>query len=363
MKATYATLLKRHRRRVARHRNRTDSYMRRIFNQHELFLAAVIVVLGIVITVVNPNFLTYENISDLLKSFTVWGIFSLGLFMVIVSGGFDIAFTAIAQVTQYAVVAMLVYWFEGNIWIAILVAIFFGTILGCLNGAIIHFFKIPPIMVTIATQSLFYGIMYVITKGDLIHSIPRYFWEFSDFKVFVLKNADGVEYGLSLATLLWFAMGIVVALFLKYTRLGRSIFALGGNRISAERIGFNICLTTIFVYGAMGAIAGFGSIVHVSIVQSVIPNSIVGTELQIIAIVILGGTSITGGKGTILGTFLGVLLFAVLSNSLTMMKISSYYYNVFTGLVILASIIGNAWQIRRQQGKKIRVQVDMSPNK
>ncbi len=338
--------------------------MRRyFFNQHEWFLVGVLVVLCAAITYLNPSFLSFENITDLLKSFTVLGIFSLGMFMVIVSGGFDISFTAIAQSAQYAVVALLVFRWDSiaNIWLAIALAVLFGTVLGCLNGAIIYFFKIPPIMVTIATQSLYYGIMYVVTRGDLIHDLPVYYRNFSYARIIEFYKPDGTPYGLTWVTFLWLVLGIAVALFLKYTRLGRSIFAIGGNRISAERIGFNLCLTTLFVYGAMGAIAGFAAIVDVSIAGSVIPNSIVGKELQIIAAVILGGTAITGGKGSIQGTFLGVLLFAVLSNSLTLLRISSYYYKVFTGLIIIIAIAGNAIQIKRQEGKKVRVQVDEAP--
>ncbi len=122
-----------------------EKRMRRyFFNQHEWFLVIVLVVLSACITWVNPSFLTFENITDLLKSFTVLGMFSLGMFMVIVSGGFDISFTAIAQATQYAVVAMLMFWWPaiGNIYLALAMAIFFGLILGCINGAIIHVFKI-----------------------------------------------------------------------------------------------------------------------------------------------------------------------------------------------------------------------------
>ena len=333
--------------------------MRRyFFNRHEWFLVAILAALSVCITYANPNFLTFENITDLMKSVTVLGIFSLGLFMVIVSGGFDISFTAIAQSVQYAVVAMMVYWFEGNIWLALALAIVFGTILGCINGMIIYFFRIPPIMVTIATQSLYYGIMFVVTRGDLIHIIPAYFRDFSYARVIEFQKADGTPYGLTLVTFLWVALGVVMALFLRYTRLGRSVFAVGGNRISAERIGFNLCLTTIFVYTAMGAIAGFASIVDASIAGAVVPNSIVGKELQIVAAVILGGTANTGGKGSVQGTFLGVLVFAILQNSLTLLKLSSYYYKVFTGLVILLSIVGNAIQMKRQEGKHVRVQVD-----
>lgn len=329
-----------------------------LLKRRELILAVLIVLLGVGTTYINPNFLSLENITDLLKAFTVLGIFSLGVLMVIVSGGFDVSFTAIAQVTQYAVVALMIHMGGGNICLAVLAAVVSGLVLGALNGAIIHYFSMPAIIVTIATQSLFYGIMYVITEGTLIYDIPGYFWEFADARVGEFTSPSGVVYGLSLVTALWVALAVLLHLFLTRFKLGRSVYAIGGNRISAERIGFSLCRTTLFVYGAMGAIAGFAGIVHVSIVQSVIPNSIVGTELQVIAAVVLGGASVTGGKGSVLGACLGVLLFAILSNSLTLLKISSYYYNVFTGLIILVSITANAVQAQRQKRRRVRVQID-----
>lgn len=332
--------------------------LEKILKRRETFLVILIAVLCLVTNYVNPNFLKPENIYDLLKAFTVLGIFSLGVLMVIVSGGFDVSFTAIAQVTQYGIVALMIHMGGGNIYMAIAGAMLAGLVLGVINGAIIHFFNMPAIIVTIATQSLFYGIMYVVTEGRLIYDIPSYFWTFANAKLGTTTTATGGTYGLSLVTALWVVLGIVLFFFLSYTKLGRSVYAIGGNRISAERIGFNLCRTTLFVYGAMGAIAGFAGMVHVSIVQSVIPNSIVGSEMQVIAAVVLGGASVTGGKGSVLGTFLGVLLFAILSNSLTLLKISSYYYNVFTGLIILVSIVANAVQAQRQKRARVRVQID-----
>lgn len=329
-----------------------------LLKRREIVLVALIVLLCIGTYAINPNFLALENLTDLLKSFTVLGIFSLGVMMVIVSGGFDVSFTAIAQVVQYGVVAILIHSGGGNIYLAISLAVVFGTILGLINGAIIHYYNMPAIIVTIATQSLYYGIMYVVTRGVMIYDIPPFFWEFADARVGELTSEHGGGYGLSLVTFLWFVLGVLLYLFLSRTKLGRSVYAVGGSRVSAERIGFNICRTTLFVYGAMGAIAGFACMVHVAIVQSVIPNSIVGSEMQVIAAVVLGGASVTGGKGTVLGTFLGVLVFAILSNSLTLMKISAYYYNVFTGLIILVSITANAIQVKRQKSQRVRVQID-----
>lgn len=329
-----------------------------ILKRRELVLAVLIVILSLFTNYINPNFLSLENITDLLKAFTVLGIFSLGVLMVIVSGGFDVSFTAVATVTQYAVVAILISYGGGNIYLALAGAIVLGTILGLVNGAVIYYFKMPAIIVTIATQSLFHGTLYVITQGVQINDIQPFFWDFSDAKIGSFATAHGGTYGLSLVTGLWIALGIGIYFFLRYTKLGRSVYAVGGSRVSAERIGFNLCRTTLFVYGAMGAIAGFAGIVHVSMVQAVVPSLLVGSELQVIAAVVLGGAAVTGGKGTVLGTFLGVLLFAILSNSMTLLKISSYYYNVFTGLIILVSITANAIQAQRQRRRRVRVQID-----
>ncbi|MDR3210832.1 MAG: ABC transporter permease [Planctomycetota bacterium] len=329
-----------------------------ILKHREAVLAALVVVLALGTSLINPNFLTLENITDLLKANTVSGIFSLGVLMVIVSGGFDVSFTAIAQVTQYAIVLLMLERTEGNIYLAILAAVFFGIVLGLINGAIIHYYNMPAIIVTIATQSLYYGIMYVVTRGRQINDIPSFFWSFSNAKVVEFTSPAGGTYGLSLITALWFILAVILYVFLRHSKLGRSIYAVGGSRISAERIGFNLAHTTLFVYAAMGALAGLAGVVHVSIVQSVIPSSIVGSELQVIAAVVLGGASVTGGKGTVLGAFLGVLLLAILSNSLTLLRISSYYSNVFTGLIILISVTANAIQVQRQRRQRVRVQID-----
>ncbi len=329
-----------------------------LLRSREFLLGVTIVLLLVVNSVLAPSFLTYTNIVNLLKSFTVLGIFSLGVLLVVISGGVDVSFTAIAQVVQYAVVYIFLNNVQGNIFFSFVLAIVMGTLLGFFNGYLIHRYKMPAIIITIATQNLFYGLMYVITKGQLLYIIPEYFWKISNTMLFKQYAPNGAVSGISMTVVIWLFLSIVIALLLKFTVLGRRIYMLGGNPVAAQRIGVNGRRTTMFVYGTMGAIAGIGGIVHVSIVQTVIPNSIVGQELQVIAAVILGGASITGGKGSVLGTFLGVLLFAILSNSLTLLQISSYWYNVFTGIIILVSVLLNAIQELQQQNQKIRVRVE-----
>ncbi|TKI05387.1 ABC transporter permease [Martelella alba] len=330
-----------------------------IVKSREGLLLLLIILFAAAITLVNPAFMSLDNIASLLKSYTVLGIFALGVLLVLISGGFDVSFTAIAQVVQYAVVYYFLRADLDNIYLAIFCSIVLGGIMGSLNGIIIYYFKITAIIVTIATNSLFYGLLYVVTQGDLIYDLPPSFLGLAEWKLFPMHAANGALVGISFITCLWFLLALALHLFLRHTVLGRSIYAVGGNAVSAQRVGFNLKKTTLFIYILVGALSGFASIIQVSVVQTVIPNSIVGSELQVIAAVVLGGASVTGGRGSVAGTLLGVLLFAILSNSLTLMKISPYYYNVFTGLVILASVSANALQVLRQRRSRVRVMVDM----
>ena len=329
-----------------------------ILKKRETALALIIIVLSIFISSRTPHFLTYGNITSVLKTCTVMGIFSLGVLMVIISGNVDVAFTAIAQVVQYAVIYILIRINMGNIYAAMLLAIVFGTLMGLFNGFLIHHYNMPGIIITIATQSLFFGLLFVITRGTYINEIPLYFHRFSAASIFTIPSEiGGAPIGLSVVTLIWFLMAAALSLFLRFTIMGRSIYLMGSNKIAAHRIGVNMLGTTLLVYGGIGGIAAIGSIVHASNIHAVIPTSIVGQELQVIAAVVLGGASITGGRGTVIGTVLGVILFAIVANSLTLLRIPSFWFEVFTGSIIVASIVINALQELRQRKLIIRVKV------
>lgn len=326
-----------------------------LIKKRETILALIIFILVVIISPRAPSFLTYDNITNILKSYTVLGIFSIAVLLVIISGGVDVSFAAIAQVVQYVVVYVLLNYFTGNIFIAMFLAVTIGALMGLFNGFLIYHYNMPTIIITIATQSLFYGLLYVITGGKFLYDIPKYFWRLADTRLFT--DSANPAIGLSLVTVLWFLLAFVFSLILRYTIMGRSIYLVGCNRVAAQRAGISVLKTTLFIYGITGAISGIASIVHVSIVQTVTPSSIVGQEMQVIAAVVLGGASITGGRGTVTGTVLGVLLFSILSNALTLLKISSYWYNIFIGIIILGSVIINAIQETRQRRFIVRVNV------
>jgi simple sugar transport system permease protein len=317
--------------------------MKKLLQRTEFILVLLILVLGIGFTLANPKFATLGNLLDLIKSYSFFGILSVGVLVVLLSGGIDISFTAIAQVAEYASVALTLQ-YGGNLWTAFLIACCIGIVFGAVNGLLIHFIRIPPIITTIGTLNLYYGALYVLSAGQIIYQVPGFYRALSGATLpgnFPVLGA------------FWIAIVILTAWILKYTVLGRSIYALGGSEIAAIRVGFNILNTRVFVYSFMGFVAGYAAVVHTALVQSAIPNSIVGRELDVIAAVVLGGANITGGSGSLLGTCLGVALLAMLGNGLTLVGMSSYWNNVMVGLVILVGVTTSAIQRNLQVRRRV----------
>jgi len=242
--------------------------------------------------------------------------------------------------------------------IVFLIAGAIGVLLGLVNAAIIHFFRIPSIITTIATLNIYYGLLTVASQGKWLYGFPEWFGDFANLRLFTLENAQGTPYGLSIITLIWFGLIFLGWFILRRTVLGRSIYALGGNSASAQRAGFNILRLQLFVYGFMGLMAGFGSVIQTLLVQTMAPNSLVGKELDVIAAVVLGGASLTGGVGTMLGTVLGVALVAIMGNGLTLMHVPSFWYKVIIGLVILVSVAASAWRRKLSTSQKLIMEIE-----
>jgi simple sugar transport system permease protein len=333
--------------------------IKKIISRYEFLVFMVILVFSIIIGIINPSFFRLENLFDILQNYSLTGIFAIGMLIVIISGGIDLSFTAIATITGYTVAVLLLsHGSQLNIVVVFLIASVLGTLLGLINACIIYAFKIPPIIATIATQNVFYGLLTVITNGKWLYGFPVWFGNFVKIKFLSLVNENGVKYGLSVVTVIWIALILVGWFILRKTVLGRSIYALGGSEASAQRAGFNIFRLQLFVYGFMGLMAGIGSVIQALLVQTVAPNSLVGKELDVIAAVVLGGASLTGGVGTVGGTVLGVVLLAVMSNGLTLMHVPSYWYKGVTGLVILVAVAAGAWRKRATMSKKVIIEAE-----
>jgi simple sugar transport system permease protein len=331
--------------------------MKRLLNYHEFYVLIVLIALSAVITSINREFFTLENLFDLLKSYSFVGILAVGVLIVLVSGGIDISFTAMTSVAEY-VMAIFIINVTGNIVVAFFIAIAVGVFLGAFNATLIHFLRIPTIITTIATLNIYYGLLSFFSGGKWIYSLPPWFRDFSVIQVMSLVNRSGNAYGLSIVTVIWVAIMLLALFVLRYTTLGRSIYAVGGSRVSAQRVGLNILRIQYFVYCFMGFLSGIAAVVHALLVMNVAPNALVGKELDVIAAVVLGGANLAGGAGTLFGTILGVTLVALLSNGITLMRVSSFWYNVFIGLIILVSVSMSAYQLRMKERQRAVIEVE-----
>jgi simple sugar transport system permease protein len=316
---------------------------RTILRSHEFYLFVIMVAYSIIVNSISRSFLTAENMFDILKSSSIMGVMAIGAFIVMLSGGIDISFPAIATVSMYVTVRLLER-FNGNLFFAFSMAGIFGIMFGCVNALLVYYFNIPTLIVTLGTSSIFHGSMLTIAKIPHIYTVPGYFFEFSKKYIFSWVNNEGVTIGFSTMTFTMLIIAVFTWLLLRYTMLGRGIYAIGGNLEAAQRAGFNIMKIQFFVYSCIGFLSGVSSILYVSLVRHVHPFNLMGMLLDVIAAVVLGGASLAGGSGTVLGTILGVGMIHFIKNSLVLMRIPSYWDPVVIGLIIIVSTGINAYR-------------------
>ncbi|MCW9718912.1 ABC transporter permease [Avibacterium sp. 21-599] len=299
-------------------------------------LFCTIVILIMILTFSTNDFATIENIYDIVNNYSMLMILSCGLFVVLLSGGIDISFPAITIISQYVMISFISKYPYLGFYGVFVIALVVGILLGSINAIIVNKLDVPSIIITISTLNIFYGSLLYITRGVWLYDYPSWFQE--EIILFKTVNSDGFIYGLSFQSILAIAAVILTWLIINKSTIGRQIYALGGNKDAASRIGFNILKLHIFAYGYMGFMSGLAGIVQSYTVQSVAPDSLLGYELTVLAAVVLGGSSLSGGRGTLFGTIMGVALLAIIQNGLNLLNISSYWQTVVTGMIILLSI-------------------------
>jgi simple sugar transport system permease protein len=325
--------------------------MKRAFlRSHEFVLLAILIGYSILVNAISRSFFTAENIFDILKSSSIMGTMAIGVFVVMLSGGIDLSFPAIATVSMYVAVRVLER-FNGNLLLAFLLAGLLGVLFGCINAFLIYRFKIPTLIVTLGTASIFHGAYLTLAQVPHIYSVPPYFFEFSTKFIFSWAKKGGPTIGLSTLTFLMLAIAALTWLLLRFTMLGKGIYAIGGNMEAAKRAGFNIMRIQFFIYSFVGLLSGIASIQYVCLVRHVHPFNLMGMQLDVIAAVVLGGASLSGGSGTVLGTLLGVWMIYVIRNSLVLMRIPSYWDPVVIGLIIVASTAINAYRMQLRKSE------------
>jgi simple sugar transport system permease protein len=312
-----------------------------LLKHNEFYLLLVIVVFAAAITIVNPAFLTIENLFDLIRSSSGMAILAVGFFLVLLSGGIDISFPAVAIVAQYISVNAIIALGIDNLALAFAIAVAIGIAFGAVNAFFISVFRIPTLIVTLATMNIFHGAMleFVGTRAYDAGQLPNCFKAFGLIDILSLPRGDGTSYGLSVFFLILLTVILATWVILRFTVLGRVIYAMGGNPEAVKRSGFNLVRVQFFIYCYVGLLASVMGIMHVALIRYSVPTYIINSELlHVIAAVILGGASILGGTGTLTGTILGVIMISILEKNLVMLGLSSFWQQFFVGLIIILGV-------------------------
>jgi len=312
--------------------------LRKLFSQHEMIILLIVIGLSVAIGLINPAFFTVGNAFQLARAATITGIFSMGVLIVLISGGIDVSFTGIAIFAMYTTVTILANNnYEGGMLLPFVMAAAMGLGLGLVNAFFIAVFRLPTLIVTLGTLSLFRGAMLFWVGSDYFNTIemPPGMIAYARAQLFPYTMPNGGTTSLHPTIFILLVLAVLVWLVLRYTMLGRSIFAIGGDREAAERAGFNIMGTQVIIYAFVGLISGIGGMIVGALFRQANPFSIVGTELDVIAAAVLGGASLAGGRGSVIGTLLGVVLITIVNNSLVLMGVPSQWQRFVVGMLIL----------------------------
>ena len=309
---------------------------RALVSRPEFVTLVLIVVFCGLVSVLSPQFLTVKTLFDTLRSSVTLGIFALGVLLVLAAGGIDVSFTAIAAFALYGTTKLTtLIWPEAPFLGMVAVALLIGTGLGLFNGWMVYRFKVPSLIVTIGTQYLYRGFLLAFVGTAHIMNVPGGMDNFARVNLTRFQTADGINVSLPITFLFLVGAALLTQYILKNTLLGRSIFAVGGSLDIAERLGIRVRTVILFVFGYAGLLAGLGGILHATQNRLANPFDLVGSELDAIAAVVLGGARVTGGRGTVLGTLLGVVLIVLINNNLVLMGVSSTWQKLVIGAIIL----------------------------
>jgi simple sugar transport system permease protein len=292
--------------------------------------------LALLFSILNPAFLSAPNLVDLLRNTIVTGIFAIGVMIVLAAGGIDVSFTAIGAFALYATCKLLlVSGVHLPIAAIFAIGISIGAALGLVNGLLIGLLGLPTLIVTLATLSLFRGALLTFVGTLYYGTLPAEMVAYSRQPLLAFHLANGRLVQLPMAFLNFALVAALASFLLGGTMFGRKIYALGGSEEAAERIGIDVQRVKLAVFMLAGGIAGFAGVTHVTLIRIANPFDLVGSELNVIAAVVLGGGRITGGYGTVSGTVIGVLVITMINSSLLLIGVPTYWQRLVVGLLIL----------------------------
>lgn len=293
-------------------------------------------------TVATDNFFAVKNMINILRQVAVLGILTAGMTFVIISGGMDLSVGSQLGLTG-VLCAMFITEFQINDFVSVVLAVLTATAFGVITGLLIVSLNVSAIVITLGMQTVIRGFAYIFSGGIPIYDIPEEL-------VFIGQGYIGP---IPVPVIIMLVIVLIMGFILHKTYFGRYVYAIGGNVEAARLAGVQVNKILVALYAVSGFLSGIAGIILMGRVSSGAPTSGQGTEMEVITAVIIGGVSINGGKGNMVGAFFGALIIGILSNGLTIMNVGQYYQDVITGLVLILAVAFDTL-IGREKVKKVK---------
>lgn len=313
---------------VSSKRTISNNQVKKIFsNQTFLLFLGILVIMGAV-GIAFPPFLAIDNFLNILVQVATFGIIAVGMSVVMISRGLDLS---VGHMVSVCCSAMAMFASAGiNEWVVCLLSVMCAMVMGAFNGFIISRSKAEPFIITLGMMYAYQGLSLIITGGKNVY-LP------SDQYIFFGRSS--LFNAIPMPIIVLVVVGVAAFLILKFSRFGRRVYAIGGNETSAYLSGINVRRDKILFYILLGAITGIASLVQLSRLSVATPGMGAGLEMRAVAACVIGGVSLAGGKGNVIGTFLGMLLLGVVQNALNLLGVPSFYQYIFVGGVIVVSVV------------------------
>ncbi|WP_277185303.1 ABC transporter permease [Caballeronia sp. BR00000012568055] len=313
------------------------AFVRACLRIRELNVLSVLILVGLVISLFSPYFLTTNNLMGVFRSFSLVALMSIGMMLVIITGGIDLSVGSVMGLSS--LITALAFQHGLGAFVAIVCGLAVGLMVGAFNGFMITWIQLPPFIATLGTLSIGRGLMYIITKGvPVTPDVPDAF-------TFIGQGYIGF---VPFPVVILLAMTVIFSIVMRQTRFGRHVYATGGNEVAARLSGVRTARVKFAVYVLSALIASMAGVIAFSRFVSAEPASGFGAELDVIAAAAIGGASLSGGAGSVEGAIIGAALAGIITNGVVLLNIDTYAQQAITGCVILIAVSIDIWRVRRK---------------
>ncbi|MDO4518734.1 MAG: ABC transporter permease [Eubacteriales bacterium] len=310
-----------------------NSTVKKIVGSREFLLAVIIAILFALVTFKSPSFLTPKSLSDMLKNNAVTMVMALGMLCVMLVGGIDISITSTLALSGMSIGMLLKYGHISGIILPFIIAIAIGIACGLIVGLIISRADVPPIIATMGFMYIYRAMGYLISNGGEWAGAAA-LGTFKDFATSTFLGINKVIWVIIVCYVIFFV-------FMKWARTGRKIYAVGSNAEAAQVSGINVRNIKLLVFSIMGCLAGLGGALQVSVYASAMPDMQYGGEMDVIAACVIGGVSMSGGRGSVVGVLFGSIILATIAKALPLVGIDALAQNMVKGIIILVVVVVN----------------------